>query len=185
MDYYIELRILPDPEFLPNVLMNALYSKLHKALVKMDSNDIGISFPHYQEKQNLGERIKLHGNKERLEALMNTNWLQGMRDYVLLGSINQIPIKIQHAIFSRSQVKSNIERIRRRQVRRHGFTEQEISEKIPASLEKRSDLPFVNLKSHSTQQTFRLFIKKEDVPEKKSGHFNTYGLSNEASVPIF
>jgi CRISPR-associated endonuclease Csy4 len=185
MDYYIELKVLPDAEFMPVILMNALYKKLHKALVKINSNDIGLSLPDYEEKKGLGKRIRLHGKQTTLETLMNNDWIEGMQDHVQLSSINEIPSKIQHAIFSRNQVKSSASRIRRRQIVRHGWSEQEALEKIPDSVEKYLEKPFFTIKSQSTQQTFRLFINKKHVQEKLLGHFNTYGLSNEASVPIF
>ena len=34
MDTYLEIRLLPDPEFVPTMLMNALFSKLHRGLVE-------------------------------------------------------------------------------------------------------------------------------------------------------
>jgi CRISPR-associated endonuclease Csy4 len=185
MDYYIELRVLPDAEFTTPILMNALYNKLHKALVKINSNSIGLSLPNYEENKKLGKCIRLHGDQSRLEALMSTDWIQAMRDYVQISTINEIPLEIQHAIFSRNHVKSNASRIRRRQIARHGLNEQEALEKIPDSFEKYLELPFFTIKSQSTQQTFRLFINKRQVSEKLLGQFNTYGLSNESSVPIF
>ena len=32
MDHYIEIRVLPDPEFSEEMLMSALVAKLHRAL---------------------------------------------------------------------------------------------------------------------------------------------------------
>ena len=47
MDSYIDIRVRPDPEFSMPMLMNALVSKLHRALVAINADDIGISFPGY------------------------------------------------------------------------------------------------------------------------------------------
>ena len=33
MDHYLDIRLLPDPEFPAPLLMNALFTKLHRALV--------------------------------------------------------------------------------------------------------------------------------------------------------
>ena len=33
MDAYLELRLRPDPEFSADLLLNALFAKLHRALV--------------------------------------------------------------------------------------------------------------------------------------------------------
>lgn len=186
MDHYFELRILPDPEFAFSLLMNALYSKLHRALVQLKSTDIGVSFPHYdQEKKRLGERVRLHSRHERLQELMSSGWLKGMQDHIRLGGINQVPGNVQYAIFCRVQAKSNAERIRRRQMKRHSLSYEKALELIPDSIAKPLQLPFVNLNSQSTEQRFSLFIKQEIVAKPIQGIFNTYGLSKEATVPLF
>ncbi|WP_251265995.1 type I-F CRISPR-associated endoribonuclease Cas6/Csy4, partial [Enterobacter hormaechei] len=45
MDHYIEIRVLPDPEFSEEMLMAALMAKLHRALGQRGKGDIGVSFP--------------------------------------------------------------------------------------------------------------------------------------------
>lgn len=185
MDHYLEIRILPDPEFAATLLMNAFYSKLHRALVKLQSTDIGISFPHYGEKKWLGERVRLHSSRERLEQLMNNDWLIGMNDHIRIGTVSPVPASVKHAFFYRVQTKSSAERIRRRQMRRHNLTAEEALRCIPDTLEKNLNVPFINIKSHSTKQAFRLFIEKELVSTQAQGTFNSYGLSKEASVPLF
>lgn len=44
MDHYLDLKLLPDPEFPEPQLMSALLSKFHRALHDLRRNDIGISF---------------------------------------------------------------------------------------------------------------------------------------------
>ena len=51
--------------------------------------------------------------------------------------------------------------------------------------EEKYDLPFIQLKSLSTGQTFNLFVKKEEKKEEGKGGFTTYGLSKGAAVPEF
>ncbi len=43
MDYYIDIKIKPDAEMRENVLLNKVYSKLHKALFSLKSSDIGVT----------------------------------------------------------------------------------------------------------------------------------------------
>ena len=81
MDAYLELQLLPDPEFPPAMLMNALFAKLHRALVSHGEGRIGISFPDVGSGQ-LGQRLRLHGQAGDLEQLMAGNCLQGMRDHL-------------------------------------------------------------------------------------------------------
>lgn len=80
MDRYIDIRLLPDPEFPASVLMNALFGKLHRGLVTHGGCNIGVSFPDVGKNgRSLGECLRLHGSKTNLEKLMASNWLVGMR----------------------------------------------------------------------------------------------------------
>ena len=187
MDHYIELRIRPDPEFPVSQLLNALVAKLHRALVTLKADDIGMSFPHHIYKGvGLGHTLRVHGRHLRLEQLMHTHWLTGMVDHLDTSEILPVPAEAQHRIVRRVQTRSNAERIRRRQMKRQGWTETEARQRIPDSVERRVDLPWLMLRSQSTGQNFRLFI--EHLPcqqEAVPGLFNAYGLSSTATVPWF
>lgn len=70
MDHYVDIDLHPDPEFPVYQLMNALYAKLHRALVAMNSTQIGVSFPGVQtQPSGLGTRLRLHGSSASLEVL--------------------------------------------------------------------------------------------------------------------
>jgi len=186
MDHYIDIKILPDPEFAPPLLMNALHSKLHRVLVQLACNDIGLSFPDYREKPpRLGDVMRLHSSQQRLAELMATNWLSGMRDHIQVADVCATPDTTKAITVRRAQVKSNAARIRRRQIRRHGYSEEEAMQRIPDSMEKRLDLPFLTLRSKSSEQVFRLFIQQLQVERLVQGRFNSYGLSGEATLPYF
>jgi len=75
MNYYIDVLIKPDDEMCKNVLLNIVYTKLHKALFTLKSTDIGISFPKYNVI--LGNVIRIHGTEIKLAELQTTNWLGG------------------------------------------------------------------------------------------------------------
>jgi CRISPR-associated endonuclease Csy4 len=49
MDHYLEIRLLPDPEFPATTLMNALFSKFHRGLASHGEGAIGVSFPDVKE----------------------------------------------------------------------------------------------------------------------------------------
>jgi len=188
MDCYIDIRLLPDPEFTSSVLMNALFSKLHRNLAEMKSTGVGVSFPEVdQRKPTLGNLLRLHGTKSVLEEMMKSNWLQGMRDHVSVATLNQVPPKTSHIAVRRVQAKSNPERLRRRQMRRHNLTEKEAWQRVPETVTgQRLKLPYLSLKSQSSLQQFRLFI--EHLPpqiDPIQGMFNAYGLSSQATVPWF
>lgn len=187
MDHFIDLRVRPDPEFPVPQLLNALAAKLHRVLVALESDDIGISFPHHRAKgAGLGDTLRLHGSAARLQQLMRTAWLGSMSEHVFPADVLPVPASASHRVVRRVQVQSNAERIRRRQMKRHGWTEEEARRRIPDTVEKQLDLPWLSLRSQSTGQPFRLFIEHQPVqPHPASGRFNAYGLSNTATVPWF
>lgn len=187
MDHYIDLRLRPDPELVSTHVMDTLFSKLHLALATRQAGDVGISFPGVVAgRTGLGDMMRLHGGAKTLEALMGTQWLAGLLDYVHAGSLAAVPGDTPHRVVRRVQAKSSAERIRRRQMRRHGYDEGQARDRVPNSVERMLALPYVNLRSASTAQVFRLFIEHGPllaVPQ--TGRFSLYGLSPQATVPWF
>lgn len=188
MDHYQDIVIRMDPEFPTPLLMNAVFTKLHRALVQLPSTGIGVSFPSFDESvPSLGDCLRLHGTAVSLQTLHRKDWTAGMRDHVDLSEIAPVPSKTQHRKVRRVQVKSSAARLRRRFVNRHaGVTERDAAALIPDSVEERVRLPYLQLKSESTGQRFLLFIEHQPViAEAASGEFNRYGLSTNATVPWF
>lgn len=207
MDHYVDIRLQPDAEFAPAMLMAALFTKLHKALAAGTHTQVGVSFPHMDidmsdaqqpsrtsrssrtgehPRYALGHVLRLHSEDAVLQGLLATEWLSGMRDHVLCGGVTHVPTGASHRTLSRVQAKSSPERLRRRQMRRHGLTPEQAHERIPDSAAEMLDLPFLTMRSQSTGQTFRLFMRlgppqASPVP----GEFGAYGLSPQATVPWF
>lgn len=186
MDRYVDIRILPDPEFPPEHLMNALFAKLHLCLVRLRTDDVGISFPGVNpSKPQLGRVLRLHGTDTSLVRVLDEKWLTGMRDHVQIGAIGPVPETVEHRRVRRIQAKSNVERIRRRQMKRHQLSEEEAKQRIPDSAEETLSLPYLIIGSASTGHQFRLFIDHQDASGPATGKFNGYGLSDSATVPWF
>ena len=186
MAHYLDLLLRPDPETAPHQLMAALYAKLHLALVQLDSGTLGVSFPAYAEKPaSLGNRLRVFGPEADLQRLMALPWLGGLQDHIQSSAVTEVPAQLNYRRLSRVQAKSNPERLRRRQMKRHGLTEEEARARVPDSCAETLALPFVVLRSASTTQTFRLFLRCEPASAAASGVFNTYGLSATATVPWF
>ena len=186
MDHYLDIQTLPDPEFPVNTVLGALVSKLHRGLVALEADDIGISFPEHEQQPPLGSRLRLHGTENRLQALMDVNWLRGMRDHVAVRDITKIPDEVGHRTVRRRQYKTNVERLRRRRMKRHQESYEEACRHIPDSVERRVQTPFLIVRSQSTGQAFSLFIEHGEIQrEPMTGRFSTYGLSSEATVPWF
>lgn len=187
MDHYVDIEVRPDPEFAAPQLMSALYAKLHRALVTQGSNRIGVSLPDVDEQgPYLGTRLRLHGELAALSAMLASDWLTGMRDHVELTPPARAPDRVQHRVVRRVQVKSSPERLRRRLMRRHDLDEHEALKRIPDETARFARLPFVQLRSASTGQNFRLFIDHGPLLTSAApGDFNAYGLSRGATIPWF
>lgn len=187
MDTYIDIRLLPDPEFPATTLMNALFGKLHRGLVAHGEGRIGVSFPDVKDNsRSLGNRLRLHGTALDLHGLTQVDWLSGMRDHVTVHAAAQIPAGAGHRIVRRVQAKNSPARERRRLIARKGIGQKEAEIAIPDQCAEHLDLPYAVLNSHSTGQQFRIFIEQRPVQDKPSaGAFSAYGLSSTATIPWF
>ena len=188
--HYIDITLLPDPEFSQPHLLGALVAKLHRALVQGQTTDIGVSYPQHigqpLTKRTLGSVLRLHGTPHALQRLMEQDWLKGMRDHTQASELRPAPTDAQHRTVHRRQFKTNVDRLRRRRMQRKGETAEQAAAAIPNTVERRPDLPFVQLRSTSTGQPFYLFVDHGPLlPAAVTGAFNTYGLGQEASIPWF
>jgi CRISPR-associated endonuclease Csy4 len=185
--HYIDITLLPDAEFAQAHLLGALMAKLHRALVQLRSDDIGVSFPQYSVRpRSLGGALRLHGSETGLLRLMAQPWLHGMRDHVRSTQPATVPPGATQLIVQRRQFKTSVDRLRRRRMRRKGETPAQAAAAIPSSIERRPHLPYLLLRSASTSQPFCLFIDQtQNGVEAMLGTFNSYGLSLGASVPYF
>ena len=186
MDHYLDIQARPDPEFPVNTLLGALVSKLHRALVGLEADDIGLSLPEHEAEPPLGKTLRLHGSAARLGALMETQWLRGMRDHLEIGEIQPVPEGAAHRIVRRRQFKTNADRLRRRRMKRHNESYEEAAGHIPDSVERKVKTPYVTVRSQSSGQAFSLFIEHGECQEAPvTGTFSTYGLSKGATIPWF
>jgi CRISPR-associated endonuclease Csy4 len=185
--HYIDITVRPDPEFSHAHLLGAIMTKLHRVLAQLQAGDIGISFPRYSlQPRSLGDLLRLHGSPAALQRLMAQPWLQGMRDHVQMTAPLPVPPNASHRAVRRRQFKTNVERLRRRRMKRKGETSEQAAAAIPHSVERDPGLPYAQLRSASTGQPFCLFV--EHGPAQTSatpGSFNSYGLSQAATVPWF
>ncbi len=188
--HYIDITLLPDPDFSTAHLLGALMAKLHRTLAQGQRTDIGASFPLHVGKpltrRTLGTKLRLHGTPEALQRLMDQDWLKGMRDHTQVAELRPVPADAQHRTVRRRQFKTSAERLRRRRMQRKGETAEQAASAIPDSMERDPDLPFVQLRSNSTGHLFCLFVEHGPLrPQAIPGEFNSYGLGQEATVPWF
>jgi CRISPR-associated endonuclease Csy4 len=187
MSHYLDIHLRRDPEFPAHQLMAALYSKLHRAFVQTGNRHVAVSFPGYSTlPSQLGNCLRLIGPEAELRRLHSLEWLHGMRDHVDVKPPAIVPKHAQVRALRRVQAKSSPERLRRRQMRRHGLSAEEARQRIPDSAIEKLRLPFVQLASSSTGQRFCLFLKLDEPASGPiEGEFNAYGLSATATIPWF
>lgn len=185
--HYIDIHLRPDPEFPQHQLLSSLYAKLHRALVELKSNTLCVSFPGYVARPvSLGSTLRIIGTLPDLTAVMELPWLSGMVDHIQVFPAVAVPSNATHRRLQRVQAKSNPERLRRRQMKRHGISAEEAQSRIPDSAAEQLNLPFLQMRSASTGQSYRLFLSLTEVPSAlEQGEFNAFGLSATRSIPWF
>lgn len=184
MNDYVDIRVLPDPDFSDSLMMNDLFSRLHKALVAFGQGEVGVSFPKVNI--TLGDYLRLHGHNSSLQRLMATHWIGRLEDYVVVSAITSIPKSVSYRVVKRVQAKSSSERLKRRSVKKGWLTQEEADLKISENTEKTLSLPYLKIRSHSTGQPFRLFIEHCPIVNTHvPGAFSAYGLSSTATIPWF
>lgn len=185
--HYVDIRVAPDPETSAAHLLGALYDRLHLALVQQRADRVGVSFPGYSTApRTLGNVLRLHGDEQALRQLLLADWLKGVRDHVRLTDIAPVPPEATHRTVQRRQFKTNVERLRRRRMQRKGESQEQVEQAIPATVERRPNLPFVHLRSRSNNQSYCLFIALgTPVSSASPGTFNSHGLSPTSTIPWF
>lgn len=183
MDHYIDIILLSGPEFPATVLINSLYTKLHKALYDRCANNIGVSFPKY--KVTLGKVLRIHGTKSDLTDLQIQKWIGGMKGYCTVREINPVPATTKFRTVSRKQTTMSESKLQRL-MKRGSISEAEIKQYRAKMFTKRLDNPYVELVSNSNGQLHRRYIKFGELLDGPiSGKFDSFGLSKTATVPWF
>ncbi|MFP6843180.1 MAG: type I-F CRISPR-associated endoribonuclease Cas6/Csy4 [Acinetobacter sp.] len=199
MKHYQEITLIDQAEISSYFIWSKLYTQLHIALAEIkDTNNkvnIGVSFPQYifeekledkKAKINMGKKLRLFTQDEAdLKKLDLKKWLDRLTDYVHITSIREVPENINsYAIYKRKQVKTNATRLARHRVKRGDIGFDEALARY-SNVVTTTDLPFVQMKSLTSDQVFKLFIEKKNAEQSESQVFSTYGLSSESSVPEF
>ena len=184
LTHYLDIHLRPDPEFPAAHLLSALYAKLHRALVLMGSKQIAVCFPKISHRS-IGSQMRLLGPASALNNLMAIDWSRGMRDHAQFESCLPVPLEHELATLHRVQAKSGTERLRRRQMKRHGMSYEQACDRVPEGKVRLLDLPFIQLSSSSSGQKFSLYLRMKPAASAIEGVFNTYGLSHTATIPWF
>ena len=183
MNSYIEITIKPDAEMPLNWLLNAIYTKLHKALADASSTNLGVSFP--KMKITLGDTLRLHGKVITLDRFTSSDCLGGLRGYYSLSPILPVPDTAQHRTISRKQPSMTQSKLNRL-LKRGSISQEQVKEYRVKMFTKGLDNPYVELKSASNGHSHRRYIEFGELRDKPLiGDFDQFGLSKTATIPWF
>ncbi|WP_269617934.1 type I-F CRISPR-associated endoribonuclease Cas6/Csy4 [Zhongshania sp. BJYM1] len=183
MDSYIEISIKPDPEMPLNRLLNAIYTKFHKALCDLNSTNIGISFPKYEV--TLGNVLRIYGEEPVLNNLQGLDWIGGMKGYCKVNDITPVPAGSKFRIVSRKQTTMSLSKLNRL-LKRGTITEEEVKNYKTKMFTKGLDNPYLELQSGSNGHKHRRYIEFGPLLDNPiAGEFDQFGLSKTATVPWF
>ena len=193
MNYYVDIKLLIDTEITLGFVWKKLYAQIHLALVEVrDENNltsIGLGFPKYSNDRFLGDTLRIFAStKEELEKLNLNRWVARLLDYLTVSDIKEVPTNVTEFVsFRRKQFKTNAERLARRQAKRKNISFEEALKNYENFDEekKKTKLPYINVKSLSSDKELKVFIEKINQIEPKEGLFSTYGLSKETTIPWF
>ena len=202
MNHYFNITLLPDAELKVQVLMNAIFAKLHKLLCDKQSTAIGVSFPHYamarlpdkserlpsnfpQRYVSLGNTLRVHSTDAELSQLKAEDWLGGMSGYCKVGDIVSVPGDTKHRTISRIQTTMNQAKLNRL-LKRGSITEQEVKQYRAKMFTKGLDNPYLELVSGSSGHKHRRYIEFGVLQAQPvAGNFDQFGLSKTATIPWF
>lgn len=194
VNFYIDITLLPDPGMSLNFLWEKVYRQLHLSFVKIQDENgvvpIGISLPGYKNsrgKTQLGNKVRLFSDdKDVLSSFDVKSRLKDFEDYLHFTAVREVPERVNsYACFRRIQAKSSNERLARRKAKREEIGLDEALSTFKSRKEQKISMPYIHVKSSSSQQRFRLFIEKIESETKVNNGFNSYGLSSESTVPEF
>jgi CRISPR-associated endonuclease Csy4 len=198
MKYYLDITLLPDSEITLGFIWFKVYQQVHIALaenkIAENSSAIALAFPQYtlsKDKEGdfpLGSKLRIFSaTKAQLDKFDINHWLKRFSDHTHITSIKAVPENINEFVcVKRKQCKTNLSRLARRRAKRKGETFEQALHHFASFNDEQSKLPFINVKSLSKSEQFRLFIEQVKIERKSVGEFNCYGLSKEkATVPWF
>jgi CRISPR-associated endonuclease Csy4 len=202
MNYYFDITLFPDAELKVQVLMNAIFVKLHKQLCDKQSTAIGVSFPQYdigcllgkserlpsnfpQRYVSLGSTLRVHGTESDLNDLQSLNWIGGMSGYCEVSEVSLVSSSAQFRTISRKQTTMSQSKLKRL-VKRGSITENEFKNYKARMFTKGLDNPYIELQSGSNGHRHRRYIELGPLlNEPIDGVFDQFGLSKTATVPWF
>lgn len=189
MKYYQEITLIEGDKRLYDVWSD-VYTQIHIALAdiknKHDIESVGVSFPNYryEEKENkafamLGNKLRVFApNKEYLAELNLNKWLDRLTDYVHIKSIKEVGNQAKEHVVVRRYRFKNVEKQAEQYAKHKGISYEDALAWCLQYKQSSKPYPFINLKSETNKQNYKLSIIQETVDSPTEGNFNQYGINN-------
>lgn len=176
--HYLEFTLKSSKKVSAPVLMSALLHQVHLALVKLETDQLGVSFPQYST--TLGSVLRVHGEAHLLKLfVLNIDKLDAG---ISVSDIREVPGSVNHARFYRVRPSKQNSKLKA------GLKSGHITDPkayIAKMCQEVITAPFFQSNSTSTQQSYKRFVARDVVDSGMSGQFDSFGLSKTATVPIF
>ena len=196
MKHYIEITLLPHAEMGLYALWSRVYQQIHLGLVESQKSEgsdgyvsIGVSFPEYLANDRhamLGAKLRLFAKDEaELKAFDVPERLDALSDYVHFTKVRAVPETATEFVrVQRYQTKGDAEKLARRFAKRHDVDMDEAQKAYESYERPATHLPYIRMKSLSSQEFFHLYIRQEACDGMGDEGFSSYGLGVGA-VPSF
>ena len=183
MDHYIDIRIKPNADMRSNFILNKVYTQLHEILWDLKTDDLGVSFPEW--KVLLGQVVRLHAHKARLESLETPQWLGNLATHCTMSKLQNIPSNVQYRCISRTRPNMSQSKLKRL-IQRGSISSDEVKHYRTKMFASGVDNPYLELESSSNGHKYRRYLQFSELLNKpQQGSFDSFGLSKEATIPWF
>lgn len=186
--HYFDIKAIPQEEMTEDLIIDELLGSIHHLLVRTElKGKIGLGFPNFNLNKRLGGILRLFSSDEYLsefEKAVRQDPIIG--DYAVVTEKKRVPDSIKgHAIFSRIRPREiSQSQIRRYQKRNPDTWTESFAQKVKEKRQTIFGVPHFKVKSASTKQHFTIWVKRKEQ-EESLGLFDSYGLSKDATVPLF
>lgn len=178
MMHYLEFTLKSSEKVSAPVLMSTLMHQVHLALVKLETDQLGVSFPQYGT--TLGRVLRVHGEAHLLK-LFALN-IDKIESGISVSDIRQVPGDVNHARFYRVRPKKQNSKLQAGLKSGHITNPKAYIEKMCREI---ITAPFFQSDSASTRQSYKRFVNHDAVDVAIPGQFDSFGLSKTATVPVF
>lgn len=189
--HYVDLALRGDEETALREVLDIAFGRLHRALAALAPSGVGVSFPAasrpgaFSAVHTLGNVIRLHGDPPALAGLLATPWSTNLADHLTISLVRPVPEGAEPIRLVRVQPKSNTERLLRRAMKRHHLTLETARERYAEHRPERVALPYLSVRSASTNQSFRLYVNQRPAAAPCVGTFSAYGLSSHDGPTVW